>query len=195
MWVIYALLIVIAAIILLLCIPVDFAFSINTGETPKFKANFVWFFGLIKSDLRKQRPKKEKAKKQRERRPRRVSNLDLFFQTVTNTSLLREIFVFVKRTLKSAKIKELTGDLEIGLDDPIDNAWLFAFAMPLNYLLARAKHSLYVRPVFASDYYFSCVSSGRIRMYPIQMIGNASRLAFSGPIRNLSWKMVKLRWK
>lgn len=195
MWFIYILLCIVLVIILLLCIPVDIAFSINTREIPKLKASLAWCYGIFKTELHKKFPSKEKAKKRKAPKPRRMGNLDFFVEIITTKGLLKQIFLFVRRTFKSMKIKELAADLEIGLDDPIDNAWLFAYAIPVNYFLARTSYHLNIRPVFAPDYYFSCNSAGRIRVFPIQMVGNILRLAFSSPGRMFIWITTTRKWK
>jgi hypothetical protein len=194
LWFIYVLLSIIAVVILLLCIPIDLTFSFSSTETPKLRASIVWFW-IIKCGLRRKRQEREKASTSKARKTGRIGNLDLFVEIAATKGLLKQLFLFARRIFKSIKISKFTADFEIGLDDPIDNAWLFAFAGPINYLLRFTKHRINIRPVFSADYYFSGDSDGSLRIFPITIVGHSLRLVFSNPGRVLIWNLTKKRWK
>ena len=71
MWAIIILASLIILFILILSIPLDFIFDINTRKSPRFSIRLSWLFGLVDTDLKKTKSKPEQAKKTIEEKPKK----------------------------------------------------------------------------------------------------------------------------
>ena len=93
MWVAISLVSLILVIILILCVPLDFVFYIDTRARPRVKLSFVWFFGLVDKEIKKR--KKESPEKEDRAKPVKKSksriNRQLFFRIIKIKGLFKQL--------------------------------------------------------------------------------------------------------
>jgi hypothetical protein len=180
LWVIVGLVSLIILIILVLCIPLDFFFQINVSESPSFRFRTLWLFGLIDKDLKKVREKSEKKGKD-EQKPGRQINAGTIYQILRTKGLFNNLRRLVISIFRKLRIKELTANIKLGLENPADTAILFAFLGPLYYLLNKLPYKINVSPSFDGDINLEAYLHGIIRLWPILIVPALLRCIFSLP--------------
>jgi hypothetical protein len=125
-------------IILLLCIPVETTIAMDTESGKKYSFIVSWLFGIVKKDLGERRPKQKKAiQSPKKKRRRLLSRLDIdFVSQIRNAGgLIKRFKDLAIGIYRQIKIKEISGDLVVGLEDPAYTGILFAVIGPANALL------------------------------------------------------------
>ncbi|OGN90691.1 MAG: hypothetical protein A2Z70_04435 [Chloroflexi bacterium RBG_13_48_17] len=197
MWVIVVLVSLAVLITLFLCIPLDLVFRANVEGRPKFSLRLKWFFGLVSSELRQTRKKPEEKKVEYEGKPGDwLSRLRVAFEILQTKGLLKQLRSFIKRTIRRIKIRELTANLKVGLDNPADTGLLFAFIAPLslaiNYFL---PHPIKIQPSFTGESFITGYLYGEVRLWPIQLAASLIAFAFSLPTLRAAKKLVLYKWR
>ncbi len=195
MWVIIALFSLILLVILVLCIPLDLIFQVNTSESPTFRIRLLWFLGLIDRDLKK--PKKKADKKEKPARVRQKSRRRISASTIYQILRTRGLFTQLRRLVvsifRSLKIKELSANIKLGLENPADTAFLFALIGPANFLLSMLPYKINVWPSFDGDLPLEAYLHGAIRVWPILVILASLRFVFSIPALKVSRTLIMKR--
>lgn len=197
MWVIVVLVSLAVLITLFLCIPLDLVFRANVEGRPKFNLRLKWFFGLVSSELRQTRKKPEEKKVEYEGKPGDwLHRLRVTFEILQTKGLLKQLRSFIKRTIRRIKIRELTANLKVGLDNPADTGLLFAFIAPLNLAINYfLPHPIKIQPSFTGESFITGYLYGEVRLWPIQLAASLIAFAFSLPTLRVAKKLVLYKWR
>ena len=198
MWVIATLAGLAGLIILLLCIPLDAAFNLDTSEKPRFRLRLVWLFGLISKEVKKREKKPEEKKKptKEKRKKKRRIGFRTILRILRTKGLLRQIKDLVRGVLGQFKIKELAVNLKLGLDNPADTGLLFALiGSTTPFLSLPSKYQIRVQPLFSEEAVFEGYLHGVLRLWPIKLVGPLLRFVFSLAVLRVIKILVLSKWK
>lgn len=167
-------------IVLILCIPLNVTFHIDTYGKPRFRMKLTWLFGLIRKEARKKKPaqKEEKVEKKgpADEKKRKV----VILRILRTKGLLRRAIRLVKDVLVRLRIRDLVVDFKVGLDDPADTGLLFAVVgSAALFLRLGYRHRIRVQPVFVGGPVFEGHSHVGVKLWPIQMVPALLRFGFS----------------
>ena len=185
-------------LILLLCIPVETMISMDTESSKKYSVIVSWLFGIIKTDLGKKRPKKIKKVKIPVKKRRWLSRLDIGFtsQIGSVTGLIKRFKDLIAGIYRQLRIKEITGDLVIGLEDPVQTGMLFAVIGPANALLnLHPRYNVSIRPFFDDEDILEGRLYGNVKVQPVRLVGPVLKLASSKEFRQLGTAFIKRKWR
>lgn len=197
MWVVVVLVSLIVVVTLFLCIPLDLVFRASVEGKPKFRLRLIWFFGLITSELRQTRKKPEEKRVEYEGKPGDwIQRLRVTFEILQTKGLLTQLHSFLKRIIRQIKVRELTANLKVGLDNPADTGLLFAFIAPLNLAINYfLPHPIKIQPSFTGESFITGYLYGAVRLWPIQLAASLIGLAFSLPALRAAKKLVLYKWR
>ena len=192
MWIIATLASLAGLVIFLLCVPLDMRLHMDVYGKPKFSFKLTWIFGLISKDLEKRKKKEIEGKPKRRRR-----KVDA--KTIFNILRTRGLLVQFRRLLKDIigcfKIRELSADLRVGLDNPADTGLLFAIiGPPIFFLNSYFSCKVKVQPSFGEAVFEGC-SYGVMRLQPIQLVPPLLRFVFSLAVLRTAKTMLLSKWK
>jgi len=154
---------IILFIIVMLSIPVDMAFDLEAHEDVKAKIRIGWLFGLVWKDIHPQKKKEPKKKKKRGMKP--------LLSMLRIKGLLRGILKLVRRILSCLRVRQLEVDFRVGLDDPADTGIMCSVLWPALVPISSFGPMMFrVEPVF-DEVVFEGSLRGRVRVFPIQMVG------------------------
>ena len=198
MWVVVVLVSLAVLITLFLCIPLDLFFRANIEGRPKFSLRLIWFFGLFTSELRQTRKKsEEKRVNEYQAKPSDwMQRLRVTFEILQTKGLLKQLRSFIKRIIRQIKVRELTANLKIDLDNPADTGLLFAFIAPLNMAISYfLPNPIKIQPSFTGESFITGYLYGAVRLWPIQLAASLIGLTFSLPTLRAAKKLVSYKWK
>lgn len=188
----------ITLLILLMCIPVETTIAIDTESGKKSSFIVSWLFGTIKKDLgerRQKQRKKEKSSTKKRRLPLRL-DIDFVSQIGNVGGLIRRFKEFAKGIYRQIKIKEISGDLVVGLEDPAYTGILFAVISPANALLnLHPRYNVSIRPFFDDDNVLEGNLYGNAKVQPIRLVGPVIKLIASKEIRRVGKNFIKNKWR
>ena len=190
MWVIATLAGLVGLIILILCVPLDAALSMDASGRPKFRLRLVWLFGLISKEVSREKKKpEEKLKKKREIGFRSILKI------LQARGLPGQLKDLVKDILSQSKIKDLVANFKIGLDNPADTGLLFALiGATTPFLRLPSQYQITVQPSFDKAV-FEGFSYGHVRLRPIRLVGPFIRFVFSLATLRVVKLLVLSKWK
>ena len=198
MWVAISLVSLILVIILILCVPLDFVFHIDTRARPRLKLSFVWFFGLVDKEISKKKkkpPEKEDRAKPVKKSKSRIDR-QMIFKIIRIEGLFKQLKQFIKDMFSCFNLRELVVDCEIHPDDPADTGILYALALSFNGLTDYCSpHRIHIWPSFESNALLDGTIAGSIRLQPIKLCKPVARFVFSMPIARLLYTFVRSKWK
>jgi hypothetical protein len=154
---------IILFVILVLSIPVDMAFAFEAHQDVKATMRVGWLFGLVWKDIRRRRKKKPKKKKERSMKP--------LLSALRTRGLLRRLLKLARQLLSCLKVRQLDADFRVGLDDPVDTgimcSVLWPALVPINWFgpMRFRMEPAFDEPAFEGSLH------GKIRLFPIQMVG------------------------
>ena len=164
--------------VFLLSIPVDLAFSYQSGEGSRSRMRIRWLFGLISKELggekkgREKKPKEMKAKKGRRsfRGP-----LAVFRARGFSARLL----LLARCLVRSVQVRDVDIEFRVGTGDPMETGLLFGVIRP-GVALARSGISPNIRiePNFVEET-FEGHARAAVRVYPIKLIPSLIAFAVS----------------
>ena len=197
MWVVIVLISLFFLLLIVLCIPLDILFSLNTGRNQWFNIRLFWCFGLVRTDLRKKtdRPDVEPRKLSEKKKTQDTFDYNTFIRIIRISNLFPQAYQLIKGLIRSIQIKILRMSLKIGLEDPVDNGYLFACIAPFQYLLNRNYKDITIQPVFENELVFDGDMTLRVRAFPVLIAGNLLGFIFSPPglkVIGISWNR---RWR
>ena len=199
MWVIVAFSSLAAFIILVLCVPLDITLRIDTSERPRSRMRLVWLFGLVSKEMTKaQKKPREKrgefeGKRQLRDRWRRIRTILAILRTKGLVTQLKDL---VRDTISRLEIRQLGVNFRVGLDDPADTGFLFAFIGPATlFLNSSSSHQIRVQPSFGDQAVFEGHSYGVVRLRPIKLVPPFMTFAFSLAIIRAVKIVVLAKWK
>jgi hypothetical protein len=200
LWVVIALISLIFLLLIVLCIPLDILFSLNTGRNQWFKIHLYWFFGLLGIDLRKKtdRPDTKSGEPSEKKKKPDKFDYNTFIRIIRIRNIFPQVYHLIKGLIRSIQIKIFSMSLRIGLEDPVDNGYFFACIAPFQYLLSRDYKDIEIQPVFENELVFDGDMTIRIRAFPILITGNLLGFIFSPPglkaigiLWNRKWRRKK----
>lgn len=184
-------------IVLLMCIPVETTVTIDSKSSKKYSLNVAWLFGIVRKDLRERRPKQIKETKipgKKKSLPLRF-DIDSLSQIKNAGGLIKHFKDLVSGIYRQLKIKEITGDLVIGLEDPVYTGMLFAVIGPANALLnLHPRYNVSIRPFFDDENILEGNLHGNVKVRPIRLVGPAIKLAVSKEVRRIGKDYLKKKW-
>lgn len=178
---------IILFIILMLSIAVDMAFDLETHNDVKVTMRVGWLFGLVWKDISRRKKKKPKKKKERSIKP--------LLSVMRIKGLPRRLLKLVRQLLSCLKVRQLDADFRVGLDDPVDTGIMCSILCPALVLLnSFGPMRFRMEPAF-DEPAFEGSLHGKIRLFPIQMVGPLLCFVLSpAGLRTLKL-MVISRWK
>jgi len=191
LWVIATLAGLVGLIILVLCVPLDAALSMDTSGRPKFRLRLVWLFGLISKEVSREKKKpEEKLKKKRGIGSRNTLKI------LRTRGLPGQLKDLVRNLLSQLKIKELVVNLKLGLHNPADTGLLFALiGSTTPFLSLPSQYQIRVQPSFYDETVFEGHLHGVLRLRPIKLVGPFMRLFFSLAALRVVKLLVLSKWK
>jgi hypothetical protein len=195
LWVIIALASLTILTILVLCMPLDLVFQVNTSESPMFRGRLLWLFGLVDWELKKTGGKPEKKQKPAETRRKRGRKISAstIFQILRTRGLFTQLRRLVVDILRSLKIKKLAANIKLGLENPADTAILFAVTGPFSFLCSLLPYQISVLPSFDGDIIFEAHLHSTTRLLPILLVLALLKFVFSLPALRVARTLVRKR--
>ena len=174
-------------VVLVLSIPVDMVLDLEATERAGTKMRVGWLFGLFWKDIRGRRRKKP-VKKERK-------DFMSFLSVLRVRGLPEGILRLIRRMFGRIKVGQMDVDIRLGLDDPADTGMIYSVLWPLLVPVNPfGPVNFRVEPIF-DEPAFETSLHGRIRVYPIQMVGPVLRFIFSPTGFRAIRTMVVSRWK
>jgi hypothetical protein len=160
-------------IMLLLIIPIDIVFSLQRCPSIQRRISVGLMFGLIRLPVpsssignlfrRRSRRKESKVK-------RRQSQLHRVIIVIKSKGFLGRLLKFISDIYKAMGIRILTLRFTLGLDDPADTGWLWAFIGPISNILANLYiPNISIEPNFISETFY-IEGKGEIHVIPIRIL-------------------------
>ena len=184
--------------LLILAIPIDLFWVMETYGQPRFSIRWSWLFGLVSQEV----PTKGKISK-RKRKPfgrklrrinllRRLRNGGEYLQV---RGLASRLLQFTRQIMQCLHFEKLEIDLIIGLGDPAETFYLFALGEPFQrWLNFRQPFPVKLRYSF-SEPMVQGYSKGSVKLYPIQLAQPVLQLIFSRPAFRVLRKVIRNRWQ
>ena len=184
-------------LVLLMCIPVETTVTIDTKSSKKYSLNIAWLFGILRKDVREKRQKTKKGRiipGEKKRIPFRF-DIDFVSQIINAGGLIKRFKDLISSIYRQLKITEITGDLVIGLEDPVSTGMLFAVIGPANALLnLHPRYNVSIRPFFDDEAILEGNLYGNVKVRPIRLVGPALKLAVSKEIRRIGHDYIREKW-
>jgi hypothetical protein len=177
---------IIIVVILILSIPVEMAFDLEVPGEAKSRVRVGWLFGLVWKEIGRGK-RKPKRKKRR--------GLKSLLSLLITRELPGKLLKLVRQIVSRVKVRQLDADLRVGLDDPADTGMLCAFMWPaLVSLRSSGPVKVRIEPSFAEPALEASVH-GRIRLFPIEMVGPVLCFVLSPAGLRATRSMVVSRWR
>jgi hypothetical protein len=195
LWVVVTLAGILFLVVLLLCVPLYFIVTIDSQSDVKFRARFIWLFGIIRRDIKKRKLQKEGVTSRQTGKKHRKLHPETIFKLIKIKGIVNRISRLVMGIFRSIKIKSLTANLNVGLEDPADTASLFVLTGPVNALLHLLPYQITVWPTYNGDLTFNAYVYSTVRLYPVLLIPPLLCFIFSAPVFNIARVMVTAKRK
>lgn len=171
---VWILLIFLASLLLLLAVPLELSFRARLEQGQRTGDGQVrWLFGLVRLRLpfKAKAGKKNQVGKPKRRRHRKRRQSPLAVLSVEG--IVTHVLIFVRRLLRAVRIRRLTVEAHLGLDDPADTGRLWAVVGPVGGMLASTgPAALNLQPDFDGEV-LTVNSEGRIQLVPLQLVALA----------------------
>lgn len=174
-----------------LAVPVELAFECQGVEPMAARVRVAWLFGSIRFRFAVPRvarrspdsqPPAGDAPRVPAARPGKPSGNRGRVWTVLRQSEFRQrVLRLIQDLLRAVRVHRLRLQMRIGLGDPAETGWLWAWVAPLA-VAARGRRNVQVRiePDFI-DAALAFEASGRVRFVPLRLLALAIGFAFSPP--------------
>jgi len=175
--------------ILVLSIPVDMALEFELHDEMRARVRVGWLFGLVWKEIRarKKKPAEEGKKKKRDIRP--------FITLIRTRGMPGRLVKLARQVLRRLHIRQLDGDVRLGLDDPADTGIVCSFAWPaLAYLNSFRLLSVRFEPCFTEPL-LELKMHGAMRVYPVEMAGPLLSFAVSPAFLRAIRSVAASRWR
>lgn len=177
MWALACLLLL---LVVFLAIPVELKFDLRRWEGErKSHVTLVWLFGTVRLPLgTKARPKPEQPRKEEKvKEGRRRAGPSRMLSMLQTEGFPGRVLQLARDLLRRIRIRDLSLDARLGLDDPADTGRLWGVVGPLAVMLPSSRAmQVSIQPDFAAEV-FEYQGQGHISIIPIQVL--ALLLAFS----------------
>ena len=201
MWVIYTIAGLAGLIVLVLCVPIDLTFNLDTSRSEKFRIKLVWLFGLIGKQIKREKgkPKKKALKEklpEKKRGKKRKREFKTILKILRTKGLLRIIKKLVRDILSQFKIRELAVNVKLGLDNPADMGFVYALiGVTKPFLNLPPQYQIRVQPYFLEELSLEGYLNGLLRLQPIGLIIPITRFIFSRAALRVAIILVLSKWK
>lgn len=196
MWAVITLISLFVLLIIILCIPVDILFSLNTRRNQWFEIYLNWWFGLVRINLRREtgRSAVKRQELTEKKKSPDIVDYNTIIRIIRIKNIFRRVYQLIRDLIHTVKIKIFNLDMRIGLEDPVDNGYLFACITPLNYLLSGKYHNINIQPVFENELVFDSNVTVYVRTFPILIVGSVLGFIFSRPVLEAIGILWNRRW-
>ena len=155
--------------VFLLSIPVDLAFSCESGEGSRSRMRIRLLFGLISKEQGGEKKNREKKPKQMIAKKRRWSfrrPLAVFRARGFSGRLL----LLARRLIRSVHLRDVDVELQLGTGDPAETGLLFGIILPsLGLTRSGFSPDICIEPNFVEET-FEGHARVAVRVYPIKLI-------------------------
>ena len=198
MWAIIVLAGLAILVFLILCVPLDMALHADIHGKPKFRLRFSWLFGLVSKEIAGEKEKPEKKKGVvKVKRKHRWRDARAIFAILRTKGLLRQLKgLIIEVVFSHLKARDLVADFRVGLGDPADTGFLFAFIGPATALFGSShRHQIKVEPSFSDDAVMEGYSHGKVRLHPIQLVPPFLKFIFSLTTIKIAKTLISSKWR
>ena len=173
--------------ILVLSIPVDMALELELRDEMRTRVRVGWLFGLVWKEIRARKKRPAKEKKKRDMRP--------FIALIRTRGMPGRLAKLARQVLRRLHMRQLEGDVRLGLDDPADTGVVCSFAWPaLAYLNSFRPLSVRFEPCF-SEPLLELTKNGTMRVYTEEKAGPLLSFAVSPAFLRAIRSMAVSRWR
>jgi len=163
--------------------PLDISMSIDTtsGRGPSLR--LTWLFGLFRFQPRK--------------RPRGPQKLDMSsaFRILRVKGMGRGVAKLFRTILRRLEVRDLEGEVTIGLGDPADTGVLVGVLIPAGIALSQLTGRPFtIRPSFGGAV-FEGKGTITVRVFPVRVLPATVRFLFSMPTFGAVKLVITSRWK
>ncbi len=184
-------------LVVLLCIPVETSVRVDTDSGQKFNLRVSWLFGLINKNFgrRKSKPPFKARSASKKRKILIRPGLSLISKGFSAANLIRQLKKLAVDIYRQLTIREISGELLVGLEDPEYTGLLFAIIGPANALLnLHPRYDVNIRPIFDDEDIFEGNLNGTIKIQPIKLVVPVVRFASSRDVIKTGNRIIKERW-
>ena len=151
---------------------------------------------LKETFLGKKAEEKKRVVEAKPKRRKRGVGVGTIFETLRTRGLLRQVSRLLRDVLGCLKIRDLAANFTVGLGDPADTGFLFAFIGPATFFLGSSfPHRIRIQPSFEDEAVCEGYLCGTVRVVPIRMVTPGVRFAFSLPAIRIVKRLVVAKWK
>jgi len=187
----------VAALLVLLALPIDVAFRAEGLEPLRGEIGIRWLFGAVRlqvpipgsgetDETTQAKPRAGKARPKAGKKRARGN----VFAALRQAAFRRRLYRLLQDALAAAHLRELRLHLRLGLGDPADTGRLWAVLGPLA-AIARSLRNADVRiePEFI-DAALEFRAEGRARLIPLQYLALAVGFVLS-PVSIRAWRTLQ----
>jgi hypothetical protein len=171
--VLWALACLLLLLVVLLAIPVELKFDLRRWEGErKSSVALVWLFGAVRLPLSsKKRSKPEQPRKvEKAKEGRSCAGAGRMLAMLQTEGFPGRVLTLARDLLRRIRIRVLSLDARLGLDDPADTGQLWGVVGPLAAMLPSSRAiQVSIQPDFAAEV-FEYQGRGHISIVPIQML-------------------------
>jgi len=152
--------------------------------------------GLRREEEAGRREQADRPEEESQEEKRREGRSGVLLGFLRFTRLLPDVWRLVRGVLSHIKIKSLSVDLTVGLDDPADTA-LFVGSLWAPILLMRPSyaHAIRVTPSFEDGVVLTGRAHLELRLRPIRIVPPILRFGCSRSGRRLLGGLISGRWR
>ena len=183
MWVFIGLSGLLCLVSVVLFSPLDISMSIDTDTARRPSLRLAWLFGLFRFQPRK--------------RPRGPQKPDMSsaFRILRVKGMVRGVAKLFRTILRRLEVRDLEGELTIGLGDPADTGMLIGVLIPAGIALSQLTGTPFtIRPSFEGPV-FQGKGSITVRVFPVRVLPATVRFLFSTPTFGAAKLVITSRWK
>lgn len=195
MWVAITLAGLLLLLTLVLCVPLDATLRLDINGRPNFRFRLGWLFGLVNTEVRREKKKPKRVKAEDKPRPGK-SGFKTIIKVLRTKGLIKQFNHLLFRLVRCFKIRDLSADLRVGLGNPADTGLLFAIIGPPFFFLDVAfPHRVKVRPAFTDEAILEGYLNGSVRLLPVKLVIPLLGFTFSLPTLRVIKTLVWRKWK
>ena len=196
MWAIIALSSLAGLAIFLLMIPLDMVMRLEAYGKPKFRARFVWLWGLLSQEIKKKPKKIKKEVPEKEKLKKKKGKASDFVRILRIKGLFKHLKRLIGDILGHLSFRDLKGEFKFGFGDPADTGLFFGFLGPaIQFSSPHLNHRLNIKPSFGPEPKLEGYLQGTLRLIPILLVPAVLRFVFSPITVRLIKVFIQSKWK
>lgn len=162
-----------ASLLALLAIPVDLTFAVHRdARRQESSGSLGWLFGLVRLHLRKPKvgARETRGRSRGDLSPRKRGAVHRAKAVLRVEGFAWRLLRFARDLLYCVRVRDLSLNVRLGLDDPADTGRLWAVVGPLAAALATPSFArVHIQPEFAAEA-LEIDGKGCLRVIPIQVL-------------------------